>query len=208
MPASAARAALQPTSRFALRRVAIRNASTTSEAANAASSKAKEGASAAASKASEGLSRVQAASSGVIAKAGPALQGVQNSLGNVGGRTGRLIQAVSSLIPPTIYYSKVALELGKIVAKGQKISAPNVQQFQNAFQPIANAARNPSQLSQHIPHLSSPQQYLNQVRNMSSQQLVTVGVIFAEVLGFFTVGEMLGRFKIVGYRGAPAHESH
>lgn len=38
--------------------------------------------------------------------------------------------------------------------------------------------------------------------------MVTVGVIAAEVLGFFTVGEMLGRFKIVGYRGTPAHELH
>lgn len=36
---------------------------------------------------------------------------------------------------------------------------------------------------------------------MSTQQMATVGVIAAELLGFFTIGEMIGRFKLVGYRG-------
>lgn len=31
--------------------------------------------------------------------------------------------------------------------------------------------------------------------------MVSAGVVGAEVLGFFTVGEMVGRFKLVGYRG-------
>ena len=35
--------------------------------------------------------------------------------------------------------------------------------------------------------------------------MVSVGVIGAEVLGFFTVGEMIGRFKLVGYRGDMEH---
>lgn len=32
-----------------------------------------------------------------------------------------------------------------------------------------------------------------------------MGVIGAELLGFFTVGEILGRFKLVGYRGDTHH---
>ena len=36
---------------------------------------------------------------------------------------------------------------------------------------------------------------------MDRAQLVSGGVVIAEVLGFFTVGEMIGRFKLVGYRG-------
>jgi F-type H+-transporting ATPase subunit g len=42
---------------------------------------------------------------------------------------------------------------------------------------------------------------LNRVRNINAAQLAASGVIFAEILGFFTVGEMIGRMKIVGYRG-------
>lgn len=76
------------------RRSNQRHASTTSQAADAASStatKTKEKASDATSKASQGLSRV-------TSSAGPALsgaaQGVSNALGRVGGRTGRLISFV------------------------------------------------------------------------------------------------------------------
>ena len=39
---------------------------------------------------------------------------------------------------------------------------------------------------------------------MSTQQMVAAGVVGAEVLGFFTVGEMIGRMKLVGYRGGVA----
>ena len=35
--------------------------------------------------------------------------------------------------------------------------------------------------------------------------MISGGVIVAEVLGFFTVGEMLGRLKLVGYRGDREH---
>ena len=42
---------------------------------------------------------------------------------------------------------------------------------------------------------------LNTIRNLSIKDLVTVGVVSAELLGFFTVGEMIGKFKVVGYRG-------
>jgi F-type H+-transporting ATPase subunit g len=53
--------------------------------------------------------------------------------------------------------------------------------------------------------LSSSEGLLARVRNMDQKQLAFVGVTAAEVVGFFTVGEMLGRFKVVGYRGEPAH---
>ena len=52
---------------------------------------------------------------------------------------------------------------------------------------------------------SSPEQLLRRVRNIDRAQLARGGVIFAEVLGFFTVGEMVGRMKLVGYRGDVHH---
>jgi F-type H+-transporting ATPase subunit g len=36
---------------------------------------------------------------------------------------------------------------------------------------------------------------------MDNAKLVTGAVVAGEVLGFFTVGEMIGRMKLVGYRG-------
>lgn len=51
----------------------------------------------------------------------------------------------------------------------------------------------------------SPQTILQQVRGLGTAQLAAGGVVLAECLGFFTVGEMLGRFKLVGYHGEVAH---
>ncbi|KAI9759295.1 MAG: hypothetical protein M4579_002424 [Chaenotheca gracillima] len=182
----------------------VRQSSTTSEAAQAAStgaSKASGAASNVTSKASEGLSRV-------TSSAGPAIsgaaRGVGNALGRIGGRTGRFIGFVESMIPPTVYYSKVGFELSKIVFRGQKMSPPSLQAFQSYFQPLIHAARNPSgAFSTLAPSTQSlaPSNILNSARNVDRQQLVTLGVISAELLGFFTVGEMVGRMKIVGYRG-------
>lgn len=83
MSVPASRAVLRH-SRFALRRAAVRNASTTSEAAGAAKDKASQ----VTSKASEGLSKVTSSAGSVLVKAGSM---ASNTLGKVGGRTGQVI---------------------------------------------------------------------------------------------------------------------
>ena len=54
--------------------------------------------------------------------------------------------------------------------------------------------------------MPTPESILNSLRNVNRQQLATIGVVGAEVLGFFTVGTMLGRMKVVGYHGTMHHE--
>lgn len=46
---------------------------------------------------------------------------------------------------------------------------------------------------------------MERIRNVNQAQVVSGGILFAELLGFFTVGEMIGRRKLVGYRAADAH---
>lgn len=53
---------------------------------------------------------------------------------------------------------------------------------------------------------NNPQSLVNRVRSMDSATMVSAGIVAAETLGFFCVGEMIGRFKIVGYRGG--HSEH
>jgi F-type H+-transporting ATPase subunit g len=199
---AASRAVLRQ-SRLVLRRTNnFRQASTAAETA----SKAQESGKQAASKASEGLSRVQSSAGSAISKVGSS---AYSALSKVGGRTGRVISFVESLIPPTVYYSRVALELGRIVVKGQQMSPPSIAQFQSYFQPLINVFRNPRTITSSASSLASsvkPETALNSVRNVSSGQLTTGAVIFAQVLGFFTVGEMIGRMKLVGYHGEPHHE--
>lgn len=144
--------------------------------------------------------------------AGPAVsgaaQGVSKAIGNIGGRTGRMISFVQSMIPPTIYYSKVGLELSKLVFRGQKMNPPNLAAFQRYTQPVINAIRKPAGLLNHTTDTAStmsPEGILSRIRNVNRQQLISAGVVGAEVLGFFTVGEMIGRMKLVGYRGDTEH---
>ncbi|KAH7112469.1 mitochondrial F1F0-ATP synthase-like protein g subunit [Dendryphion nanum] len=192
MSLAASRAVLRH-STFAVRRAGVRNASSTSEAANAAKDKTAEFS----KKAQEGLSRVTSSAGATISKAGTAAAG---ALGKVGGRTGGLIGRIQSLVPTATHYSKLALEVGKVVAKERNMAPPNTEQFQKFFQPLLSGLRNPSTL------LQQPANLINQARSASQGQWVSAGVVAAEVLGFFTVGEMIGRFKIVGYRSkAQAH---
>ncbi|RKF73874.1 putative atp synthase subunit g [Golovinomyces cichoracearum] len=50
----------------------------------------------------------------------------------------------------------------------------------------------------------NPQEALRQARNLSNTELAAGAVLFAELLGFFTVGEIIGRLKLIGYRGETA----
>ncbi|KAH6681302.1 putative sorbitol dehydrogenase [Halenospora varia] len=176
-------------------RTARRFESTTSKATEAAkdtASKASQTAAEYKSKASEGLSRV-------TSSAGPAIsgaaKGLGNALGKIGGRTGRLIAFIERQIPPTVYYARVGLELSKLVFQGQKMSPPPVSTFQSYYQRILQSLRTPG------PTISQASNSIQQLRNVDSTKLVAGGVVVAELLGFFTVGEMIGRMKLVGYRG-------
>lgn len=45
----------------------------------------------------------------------------------------------------------------------------------------------------------SPQSIIKRIQSMDNQQMISVGVVAAEAIGFFTVGEMIGRMKLIGY---------
>ncbi|KAJ5704194.1 mitochondrial ATP synthase g subunit-domain-containing protein [Penicillium malachiteum] len=154
-------------SQFLTRRTAVRHASSSTEKATQA-----------AAKAQEGLSKV-------TATAGPAISNAASALRKVGGPVGKVVSFVDSMIPPTLYYSKVGIELGKLVFRGQKMSPPNLATFQTYFQPLTN-------------------NFLARVRNASPKEIALAGVTAAEVIGFFTVGEIIGRMNLVGYRGEAA----
>ncbi|KAI9730760.1 MAG: hypothetical protein M1834_005729 [Cirrosporium novae-zelandiae] len=187
-----------------------RSASTSSEAAQ----KAKESAASAAAKAQETFSKVTAAAGPALTNAikgmSNATLGIGKALGNVGGRSGRLIAFVQSMIPPTMYYSKVFLELAKLVVEARKMTPPPAESFNTYYKMIMENIRQPRSLLTRVTKSPlTPESALQQLRNVDRQQAANAAVIFAEVMGFFTVGTMIGRMKIVGYRGGNTHhEEH
>lgn len=93
----------------------------------------------------------------------------------------------------------------------------NMQTVQTYIQPLRNAISNPSSLmsrsgaaaeSAAETAVNNPQTLVNRVRSMDSATMVSAGIVAAEAIGFFCVGEMIGRFKIVGYRGGHSHGEH
>ncbi|KAI0016156.1 GroES-like protein [Xylariomycetidae sp. FL0641] len=187
--------------------------STAKEATDKASSTASSTANKASSAASNYAGQAQQGLSKVTSSAGPAITGaaknLAGSLSKVGGRTGKVIGFFERQIPGVVYYGKVGAELAKIVFRGQKMQPPSLQTMQSYYQTAWNTLRNPASrkaLLQSASQTASkatqqPASIMQRVQNISRAQLVAGGVVAAECLGFFTVGEMIGKFKIVGYHG-------
>jgi F-type H+-transporting ATPase subunit g len=97
------------------------------------------------------------------------------------------------------------------------VSRRNAQTVQNAIAPLKKAISNPSSVGAQTARAAEksaqqavhqPQSFLEKVRNMDAATLTSAGVVAAETIGFFSVGEMIGRFKIIGYRSTGAHAHH
>ncbi|KAI1631646.1 GroES-like protein [Biscogniauxia mediterranea] len=215
MSSTLARPMLRQSGRFAARRFESTNATKAAETTKQAAETAKQAAAKASATASKFASQAQEGLSKVTATAGPAIanaaKGLANSLGQVGGRTSKVVGVVEKYTPTVIFYSKVAAELAKIVFRGQKMSPPSLQTFQTYFQNAWKSLQNPSALTQYASELTSKvsqQPIMQQVQNINRAQLATAGVVAIECLGFFTVGEMIGRRKIVGYHGDAGAAHH
>ena len=80
-----------------------------------------------------------------------------------------------------------------------------ISSLQGYMQPLSNAVRNPRNIANIVP-TGSGQEVMQQARNTNREHLSNYAIILAQVLGFFTVGEMIGRLKLVGYHGDVHHE--
>ncbi|EJT78875.1 hypothetical protein GGTG_03969 [Gaeumannomyces tritici R3-111a-1] len=173
-------------------------------AARETASKAADAAKETAARAAEGLSRVTSAAAPALMGAA---KGATEALGKVGGRTGRFIKFIEAQVPRVVYYSRVGLELGKIVFRNQQMTPPSAATFQTYFQNAWKSLQSPGALMNTISARVPPSNPMQAVRGLSNAQLAAGGVLVAELLGFFTVGEIIGRFKLIGYHG-DAHAAH
>ncbi|KAK2004758.1 hypothetical protein LX36DRAFT_649574 [Colletotrichum falcatum] len=225
MSSALARPLMRTTARTLPSRLAVRFESTTTkkttesakDAAKKASeysAKATESAKDAAKKASEYSAKAAQGLSRAASAAGPALSSAVSALGKAGGRTGKVVNFIEKQVPWVVYYSRVGLELSKIVFHGQKMAPPPASTFQSYFQRALGTLKNPNTLLNSVSSTASsaassaaaakPADILSRINTAS----VAFGaVVAAECLGFFTVGEMIGRFKIVGYHGE-THAAH
>jgi len=76
------------------------------------------------------------------------------------------------------------------------------------FNRAASATENAAQTAAKEASQATPSGVLNQVRSINGQQLTSAGIVAAEVVGFFTIGEMIGRLKLIGYRSNEHGKEH
>ncbi|TQS37190.1 hypothetical protein Golomagni_02344 [Golovinomyces magnicellulatus] len=168
----------------------------------------------ASSKAADGLSRAASA-------AGPALKGISKTLGKVGSQTQQIISFVQGelTLSASVVKSRGYIRFSDLLNVGliRTHSYCNLlwprwfRNFEASFSwtedvttRIFDKIRNPETLLNSF-SAKNPQEILRQARNISNSELAAGAVLFAELLGFFTVGEIIGRFKLIGYRGETTH---
>lgn len=79
--------------------------------------------------------------------------------------------------------------------------------WEHYYQQALHLAKNRQLLQQEVTKVVGDSASLSsKIRNLSPAQIAGGAVFGAEVIGFFTVGEIIGRMKLVGYRGPT--ESH
>ncbi|KAI5303364.1 hypothetical protein KEM56_007623 [Ascosphaera pollenicola] len=145
-----------------------------------------------------------------IAKAGPIFENAVASLRKLGGPAAKAVSAVEKAIPPTARVSKTAFEVSKIIVKERGFAPPPIATFKAYYQPIFSSLKTPSATIKCIynttSNLSTYCNIVGKAKALTKAQWASGGIAALEVLGFFSVGEMIGRRKVVGYRGDVAHE--
>lgn len=83
-----------------------------------------------------------------------------------------------------------------------------MQSFQSYWQNVLKRVQGTASSTASAAASGNTPSLLSRVQNMNRAQLIAGGVVVAECLGFFTVGEMVGRFKLIGYHGDAGAAHH
>ena len=82
--------------------------------------------------------------------------------------------------------------------------------IQSYMQQLRHTMRNPQSLIRATSQLGllDLSTMMSRIRSVDRQQMIDASVIGAELLGFFTVGQMIGRMKLVGYHSDKSATAH
>ncbi|CDO93329.1 unnamed protein product [Kluyveromyces dobzhanskii CBS 2104] len=107
-----------------------------------------------------------------------------------------LTQKTQALLTKTVYYGKVTAELSKQVYTKEGLQPPNFSDFEMVYTRLYRQA---------LGYSNKPQQVVNMFKNIEKDQAVKVGAIGVQLLGLYSLGEIIGRRNIVGYRNYSSH---
>lgn len=114
-----------------------------------------------------------------------------SAAGKAAGAVTGVTNAVSSVVSKFVFWSKVAGELAKQVYIKEGLAPPSQAEFKAVFDLLQAKAKaaflNPNLIAENLKANAVP-------------YTVKFGVATVQVLGLFSLGEIIGRRKVVGYK--------
>ncbi|KAK9477630.1 mitochondrial ATP synthase g subunit-domain-containing protein [Lipomyces japonicus] len=115
----------------------------------------------------------------------------QNStVANVTAKATAIATSAKGLVDVSIYWSKVIAELSKQVYLKEGFAPPTVAQFQTTFKNL---------YAKSLPYLLSPEAVIASIKSINLNSSFKFNAYFIQVIGAFSLGEIIGRRKVVGY---------
>lgn len=112
----------------------------------------------------------------------------------------KVVTKSTELANCAVYWSKVTLELGKYIWTKEALSPPTTQQIQKVFTQdllsYVQCARTT---------FAKPQMLIDRVSGLDKQKVLKGSAIAVQLLGLFSLGEIIGRRHIYGYKSHGAH---
>lgn len=116
------------------------------------------------------------------------------------GTTRNFAERLTSAAQSAWFYSKVAGEIGKYVWQKEALSPPSFAQVQHS---LAGAYKSASTVRASV--AANPANAVDYVRNLSRADLIRGGAALVQLAGIFSLGEMVGRWHVYGYKQEAVH---
>lgn len=118
-------------------------------------------------------------------------------LGRIQAFTTGLVTKTTSFATRTIYYGKVGAELSKQVYLKEGLQPPSIADFKKVY----------SQLYKKSLHYAvKPKEVVEIVKTLSKNDALRYGAFAVQIVGFYSIGEVIGRRHLVGYKNyQPSH---
>lgn len=102
-----------------------------------------------------------------------------------------LLSKANLLVSKALYFGKVGAELSKQVYVKEGLQPPAINIFKQTY---INWYKSSLKFAQ------DPQPLIKCAQNLKKDDLIKYGAIGVQLLGFFSVGEIIGRRHVVGYK--------
>ncbi|CAI4053704.1 hypothetical protein SKDZ_16G2840 [Saccharomyces kudriavzevii ZP591] len=112
-------------------------------------------------------------------------------LGRLQNYASGLVSKANLLSSKTLYYGKVGAEISKQIYLKEGLQPPNIAQIRSVYSNIYKQSLN---------FVLKPTEILSFLKNVQKNELLKYGAYGIQLIGFYSVGEVIGRRKLVGYK--------